>query len=150
MIFQDPFGSLNPRRTVSETLRQTIRIHKLASDKKVENELIAQTLEEEAAETLPGVQPVAVAVEFAVVDTILCNISRNRSHFRVLPQMSLQSSPISVQDQIVSTQRMKQGPIVKSLDSIVGTVQNAPACHMLKIAAVIEVLVVEESDRLSP
>jgi peptide/nickel transport system ATP-binding protein len=46
MIFQDPFGSLNPRRTVSETLRQTIRIHKLASDKKVENELIAQTLEE--------------------------------------------------------------------------------------------------------
>ena len=29
MIFQDPFGSLNPRRTVSEILRQTIRIHNL-------------------------------------------------------------------------------------------------------------------------
>ena len=26
MIFQDPFGSLNPRRTVSEILRQTIKI----------------------------------------------------------------------------------------------------------------------------
>ena len=46
MIFQDPFGSLNPRRTVSETLRQTIRIHQLADDKAAEDALITQTLEE--------------------------------------------------------------------------------------------------------
>jgi peptide/nickel transport system ATP-binding protein len=46
MIFQDPFGSLNPRRTVSETLRQTIRIHELAESKKTEDALIARTLEE--------------------------------------------------------------------------------------------------------
>ncbi len=46
MIFQDPFGSLNPRRTVSETLRQTIRIHKLAEDKIEEDALIKQTLAE--------------------------------------------------------------------------------------------------------
>jgi peptide/nickel transport system ATP-binding protein len=46
MIFQDPFGSLNPRRTVSETLRQTIRIHKLADDKVEEDSLIKQTLVE--------------------------------------------------------------------------------------------------------
>jgi len=46
MIFQDPFGSLNPRRTVSETLRQTIRIHHLAEDKTAEDTLINQTLEE--------------------------------------------------------------------------------------------------------
>ena len=46
MIFQDPFGSLNPRRTVSETLRQTIRIHHLAKDRDAEDELIRKTLEE--------------------------------------------------------------------------------------------------------
>ena len=46
MIFQDPFGSLNPRRTVSETLRQTIKIHNLADDRAAEDELIRTTLEE--------------------------------------------------------------------------------------------------------
>ena len=46
MIFQDPFGSLNPRRAVSETLRQTIRIHGLAQDKAGEDVLIKKTLEE--------------------------------------------------------------------------------------------------------
>lgn len=46
MIFQDPFGSLNPRRTVSETLRQTIRIHDLAKDRAEEDVLIKKTLEE--------------------------------------------------------------------------------------------------------
>jgi peptide/nickel transport system ATP-binding protein len=46
MIFQDPFGSLNPRRTVSETLRQTIKIHDLAKDRATEDELIKKTLEE--------------------------------------------------------------------------------------------------------
>jgi len=46
MIFQDPFGSLNPRRTVSETLRQTIRIHNLAEDRAAEDALIKKTLEE--------------------------------------------------------------------------------------------------------
>ncbi|MEN8244039.1 MAG: oligopeptide/dipeptide ABC transporter ATP-binding protein [Thermodesulfobacteriota bacterium] len=46
MIFQDPFGSLNPRRTVSETLRQTIRIHHLVDGKAEEDALIARTLEE--------------------------------------------------------------------------------------------------------
>jgi len=46
MIFQDPFGSLNPRRTVSETLRQTIKIHNLANDRDAEDALIKKTLEE--------------------------------------------------------------------------------------------------------
>jgi peptide/nickel transport system ATP-binding protein len=46
MIFQDPFGSLNPRRTVSETLRQTIKIHNLARDRAAEDALIKKTLEE--------------------------------------------------------------------------------------------------------
>jgi peptide/nickel transport system ATP-binding protein len=46
MIFQDPFGSLNPRRTVSETLRQTIKIHNLARDRDAEDKLIKKTLEE--------------------------------------------------------------------------------------------------------
>jgi peptide/nickel transport system ATP-binding protein len=46
MIFQDPFGSLNPRRTVSEILRQTIKIHNLAKDRAAEDALIKKTLEE--------------------------------------------------------------------------------------------------------
>ena len=46
MIFQDPFGSLNPRRTVSEILRQTIKIHDLAKDRAAEDALIKKTLEE--------------------------------------------------------------------------------------------------------
>jgi peptide/nickel transport system ATP-binding protein len=46
MIFQDPHGSLNPRRTVADILRQTVRIHKLAAGEKAENELIKHTLEE--------------------------------------------------------------------------------------------------------
>jgi len=46
MIFQDPHGTLNPRRTVSETIRQTIRIHQLADTKSGENRLIGKALEE--------------------------------------------------------------------------------------------------------
>lgn len=46
MIFQDPHGSLNPRRTVADTLRQTIRIHRLTGSLKEENALISRTLEE--------------------------------------------------------------------------------------------------------
>jgi peptide/nickel transport system ATP-binding protein len=46
MIFQDPFGSLNPRRTVADTLHQTIKIHNLADSKPQEAALIHKTLEE--------------------------------------------------------------------------------------------------------
>lgn len=46
MIFQDPYESLNPRRTVSETVRQPIEIHKLAKTESKKNDLIIETLEE--------------------------------------------------------------------------------------------------------
>jgi len=46
MIFQDPFGSLNPRRSVKETLQQTIHIHNLVETKEEETALILKTLEE--------------------------------------------------------------------------------------------------------
>jgi len=46
MIFQDPYGSLNPRRTVSDILRQTIKIHKLTNSKTKEESLIKNSLEE--------------------------------------------------------------------------------------------------------
>ena len=46
MIFQDPHGSLNPRRTVSDILRQTVQIHKLVKTVDEENEMIRKTLEE--------------------------------------------------------------------------------------------------------
>ena len=31
IVFQDPFGSLNPRMTVGETLREVLKVHRLAS-----------------------------------------------------------------------------------------------------------------------
>lgn len=46
MIFQDPFGALNPRRTIANTLRQTIRIHKLAENQAAESVLIKKILAE--------------------------------------------------------------------------------------------------------
>lgn len=46
MIFQDPFASLNPRRTVADTLKQTVRIHNLAKNKAEEQELLRHALEE--------------------------------------------------------------------------------------------------------
>jgi peptide/nickel transport system ATP-binding protein len=46
MIFQDPFSSLNPRRTVAGTLRQTIRIHRLCRSREEESCLIRATLKE--------------------------------------------------------------------------------------------------------
>jgi len=46
MIFQDPHGSLNPRRTVADILGQAVKIHGLADGKTEEDELIKNTLEE--------------------------------------------------------------------------------------------------------
>lgn len=46
MIFQDPHGSLNPRRTVSNILRQTVTIHNLANNKAEEDAMIKSALEE--------------------------------------------------------------------------------------------------------
>jgi len=46
MMFQDPYESLNPRRTVSETVRQPIEIHHLAETESDKKELIIKTLEE--------------------------------------------------------------------------------------------------------
>jgi peptide/nickel transport system ATP-binding protein len=46
MIFQDPHGSLNPRRTVADILRQSVRIHRLADGKAEEDAMIKNTLEE--------------------------------------------------------------------------------------------------------
>ncbi|MEO5509155.1 MAG: oligopeptide/dipeptide ABC transporter ATP-binding protein [Longimicrobiales bacterium] len=36
IVFQDPYGSLNPRMTVSETLREVLKVHKLATGKQAE------------------------------------------------------------------------------------------------------------------
>jgi peptide/nickel transport system ATP-binding protein len=46
MIFQDPYESLNPRRTVRETVRQPIELHKLAPNEEDKRSLIMKTLEE--------------------------------------------------------------------------------------------------------
>ena len=64
MIFQDPHGSLNPRRTVADILRQSVRIHKLVDGKSEEDALIKQTLEEvelKPAEEFWGRYPVLLS-----------------------------------------------------------------------------------------
>lgn len=43
IVFQDPFASLNPRRTVYETLSEPLRIHKLAASSELEDR-VAQLL----------------------------------------------------------------------------------------------------------
>lgn len=46
MIFQDPYESLNPRRSVYDIVAQGIRFHKLADTKEEEYELVIKSLEE--------------------------------------------------------------------------------------------------------
>src|SRR5262249_51802475 len=45
MIFQDPYGSLNPRLTVEEIVAEAIDIHGLAKTRKERKERVAQLLE---------------------------------------------------------------------------------------------------------
>lgn len=46
MIWQDPFGSLNPRRTIFEILEEPLDIHGISSTKEERTEIIAKALEE--------------------------------------------------------------------------------------------------------
>ncbi|MCF7927821.1 MAG: ABC transporter ATP-binding protein [Spirochaetales bacterium] len=46
MIFQDPFGSLNPRRKVAEILGETIDIHELAENQEERKQMIEKSLSE--------------------------------------------------------------------------------------------------------
>ena len=45
IIFQDPYSSLNPRMTVRAIVGEAIQIHKLATSKKVEEDMIAALLQ---------------------------------------------------------------------------------------------------------
>ena len=46
MIFQDPYGSLNPRMTVGQIIGEPIDIHRLAADREAKEKRIAQLLED--------------------------------------------------------------------------------------------------------
>jgi ABC-type oligopeptide transport system ATPase subunit len=44
MIFQDPYGSLNPRMTVGTIIAEPLRVHKLCATKKEEQDRVAELL----------------------------------------------------------------------------------------------------------
>ena len=45
IIFQDPFSSLNPRKTVSQTIEEPLKLHKLIPDKQKRLEKVLETME---------------------------------------------------------------------------------------------------------
>lgn len=45
MIFQDPYGSLNPRMTVGRIIGEALRIHRLCPNRQAERDRIAELLE---------------------------------------------------------------------------------------------------------
>ncbi len=45
MIFQDPFSSLNPRKTISETIEEPMRLHNLVPDKKERQRKVARLMD---------------------------------------------------------------------------------------------------------
>jgi oligopeptide transport system ATP-binding protein len=45
MIFQDPYGSLNPRMTVGNIIGESLRIHKLCATKQEERDRVAELLD---------------------------------------------------------------------------------------------------------
>jgi oligopeptide transport system ATP-binding protein len=84
MVFQDPYGSLNPRRTVRDTLLEPLLVHRLASgtaaDARVEEVLRSVGLSEKHANRYPyefsGGQRQRVAIARALMsepDLIVCD-----------------------------------------------------------------------------
>jgi oligopeptide transport system ATP-binding protein len=45
MIFQDPFGSLNPRMTVGRIIGEALRVHRLSANQQAERDRVAELLE---------------------------------------------------------------------------------------------------------
>jgi oligopeptide transport system ATP-binding protein len=51
MIFQDPYGSLNPRMTVGNIIGEALRVHKLCANRHEERERVAELLRAVGLET---------------------------------------------------------------------------------------------------
>ena len=109
---------------------------------------IAVAQQVEYHQTLGVMGPVAVYRKLLVVHAFPGEGHVYRLRFRILADVSVLRRLAHVQDAVSPTEQVDDGPVGQVLDGIVRTVQGAPAGHAFQVALFVEVLFVEQFERL--